>query len=115
MRYIAYTTAGRPSLLQKTVAIVATAALVAVGLMFSAVLFVALLIVLAIGGAYVWWKTREVRRQMKQMHEQVREFQERSTNMQSETFVSETFRGETFEGEIIEGESIRVDTERNKP
>ena len=115
MRYIAYTTANRPSLLQKTVAIVATAALVAVGLMFSAVLFVALLIVLALGWAYVWWKTREVRRQMKQMHDNVRELQERSADMQHETFEREAFRGETYEGEIIEGEAVRVDTERNKP
>jgi UPF0716 family protein affecting phage T7 exclusion len=107
MRHIAYTSTNPPSLLQKTLAIIVTAALVALGLMFSAVLFAAILIVVVIGWAWMWWKTREVRRQMKQMHEQMRDFQERSANMQQESFESGVFRGETFEGEIIEGEVIR--------
>ena len=116
MRYIAYSSTNRPNLLQKAVAIVLTAALVAVGLMFSAVLFVAILIVLAVVGAYMWWKTREVRKQMKQMHEQMRDFQERAASARNDAaFESEVFREEAFEGEIIEGEAVHVDTERNKP
>ena len=97
MRHIAYTSANPPSLLQKMLAIIVTAALVTLGLMFSAVLFAAILIVVVIGWAWMWWKTREVRRQMKQMHEQMRDFQERGANMERETF---------------EGEVIRVDESR---
>ena len=110
MRHIAYTSANPPSLLQKMLAIIVTAALVTLGLMFSAVLFAAILIVVAVG--WMWWKTREVRRQMKQMHEQMRDFQERGANMERETFEGEVFRNETCEGEIIEGEVIRVDESR---
>ena len=104
MRQISYSSANPPSLLQKMLAIIVTAALVTLGLMFSAVLFAAILIVVAVGWAWMWWKTREVRKQMKQMHEQMRDFQEQGANMERETFESEVFRGETFEGEVIEGE-----------
>ncbi len=55
-----------PSLLQKIVAVLATVALFAVALMFSVVLFA---VVVTVGGAawgYLWWKTRALRRQMRE-------------------------------------------------
>jgi hypothetical protein len=65
-----------------------------------------LLIVAVFGGAYLWWKTREVR---KMMRAQMQDFQARSATVQREAF-----KGETFEGEVIEGEVIRVREARDK-
>ncbi len=114
MRQISYSSANPPGLLQKALAIIITAALAVLGFMFSAVLLAIILVALVIGGAYMWWKTREVRRQMRQMQEQMRDFQTRSASAQSEAFESEAFHGEVFEGEIIEGEAVRVDEPRGR-
>lgn len=115
MRQISYSSANPPGLLQKALAIIITAALAVLGFMFSAVLLAIVMVALVVGGAYMWWKTREVRRQMRQMQEQMRDFQARSSSAQSEAFESEAFHGEVFEGEIIEGEAVRVDTEERRP
>lgn len=106
---------GRPNLLQKAVAIIVTAALVTLGLMFSAVLLSVILVVVAVGWVWLWWKTRDVRKQMKQVHEQMREFQQRSAEAQNDAYGSQVFREERYSGEIIEGEVVRVDTETDKP
>ena len=100
MKYLIYTTAKPPGLLQRTAAVVATAGLVALGLMFSAVLLPFILAIIAAIWAWLWWKTRELRRQMKQMQD----FAAQNANVGREIF-----RGEAFEGEIIEGEATRVD------
>jgi uncharacterized protein YneF (UPF0154 family) len=99
-KYLSYTSAGRPSLLRKIVALAGTVVLASLALMFSAILLTALLIVTVIGGAYLWWKTRELRRQMR---EQMQNFPPR--NAQAE---SDVFRGEVYSGEVIEGEVVRV-------
>jgi uncharacterized protein (DUF58 family) len=62
-KYISYSSP--PSLLRKTATVVATVALAGVALMFSAVLLAVVFLVAAFGGAYLWWKTRELRRQMR--------------------------------------------------
>ena len=108
MKYLAYTSSNSPSLLQKTVAVVVTVAVAGVALMFSAMLLAVVLVVGATAWAYLWWKTREARRQIKQMQQTMQGFQERST-----TAEQDIFRGEVFEGEVIEGEAIRVDETRN--
>ena len=55
-----------PSLWRKAVALVVTVGLVGVALMFSVVLFAVLLTVGAAAWAYFWWKTRDLRRQMRE-------------------------------------------------
>lgn len=92
--------------LQKIIAFIATAALVGLVLMFSVVMFAIILAVGAIAGVYLWWKTRELRKQM-------RDFQPRSMPpggglFDGEVFVGEVFEGEALKGEVIEGEAIRV-------
>lgn len=87
--------------LRKVLAFIATLALAGVALMFSAVLLVFILIIIVFGGAILWWKTREIR---KQIRAQMQGFAPRGAAMQSETFA-----GEAFKGEVIEGEVIRVD------
>jgi hypothetical protein len=99
MKYIAYTTARPPSLLGRAALAVSTVALAAVAVMFSAVLLTVILIVGAIAGVWLWWKTREVRRQMRHMQETVQDFQTRNAAAE----------GEAFQGEVFEGEVIRVD------
>jgi uncharacterized iron-regulated membrane protein len=51
--------------LRKLVALLLTAALLGFVLMFSAVLLVIIMIVGAIAGAYLWWKTRQLRKLMR--------------------------------------------------
>lgn len=99
-KYISHTPASRPGPLRKAVALVWTVALAGLALMFSAVLLTAILIVAAIGGAYLWWTTRKLRRQMR---EQMQHFPPRSAPAESDVF-----RGEIYSGEVIEGEAVRV-------
>ncbi len=100
IKYISSTSASRPGLLRKAVAIVWTVALIGLALMFSAVLLTAILIVAVIGGAYLWWKMREIRRLMR---EQMRHFPPPGTQTEGDVF-----RGEVYSGEVIEGEAVRV-------
>jgi uncharacterized protein HemX len=99
MRYISSTTADSPGLLQKVAVVVVTVAMAGVALMFSAVLLTGILIVGTIAGGWLWWRTREVRKQMRQMQEAMQDFQARNPEAQHEAFT----------GEVIEGEVIRVD------
>lgn len=105
MKYIAYTSSSSPSLLRKTVALVATFAVAGAVLMFSAVVLAVMLILGLIAAAYLWWKTRELRKMMKS-------FQPRAAN-DGEAFRAETFREESLKGEIIEGEATRVHEPRD--
>jgi threonine/homoserine/homoserine lactone efflux protein len=105
MKYISYTSSKPPTLLRKTVAIIATAAVVTLGLMFSAVLLAALLVIGVAAFAWLWWKTREARKRMRQMQEQMQNFQARSASAESDV----------FQGEVIEGEVIRRNESRDDP
>lgn len=75
--------------LRKLLALAATVAVMGVVLMFSAVLLVAILIVGTLGGAYLWWKTRELRKQMRDFQAQARALAESASN------------DAVFEGEVI--------------
>ncbi|HEX5364231.1 MAG TPA: hypothetical protein VFW59_08160 [Gallionella sp.] len=101
-KYISYSSTSRPGPLRRLAALVVTVALVALALMFSAVLLAVILIVGAIAGVYLWWKTRAIRKQFKQMQAQMQNASSRSADTQA-------FRAEAFGGEIIEGEAVRVD------
>lgn len=79
------TTTERPSLLRKVVAFIVSAVLIGLVLMFSALLFAVILIVGAIAWGYLWWKTRDLRKQMRQ----------------------HPLGDLVIEGEVIEGEVIR--------
>jgi cobalamin biosynthesis protein CobD/CbiB len=98
IKFIPPSSAQPPGFLGKVLALVATVVLAVVALMFSAVLLAVILVVGAIGFAYLWWKTRAVRRQL-------REMQKFARNAQAQAEVS---RGEVYKGEIIEGEAVRV-------
>lgn len=92
MKYLPHTTATFPSLLRKAGGIVAATALAVLALMFSAVLLVVLLCVGAVAMAFLWWKTRELHRQMRNLPPR-----------------GATKAQEVFEGEVIEGEVVRAE------
>jgi hypothetical protein len=84
--------------LRKLMAITVTAAVLGLVLMFSVVLLVVAAIVGSLGWAYLWWKTREVRKQMREFatREMVREKQADGVGV--------------FEGEVIRV----VDTQKER-
>lgn len=102
MKYISHTSARPPSLLRKTAVIIGAAAVAGLMLIASAVLLGVVVIIGLLASAYLWWKTRELRKQM-------RNFPPRGAAMGSEASKGEVFEGEVIEGEVIEGEVIRVD------
>ena len=65
--------------------------------MFSLVVFSFLLVAAAIAWIYLWWKTRELRKQM-------RIFQNHTVVMGDDVAESQIIGGE-----VIEGEVVRVD------
>ncbi len=97
MKYILYTTPKPPGLLRKIAVIIAAVVVTGLVLMFSAVLLAIVLVVGAGAWAYLWWKTRELRKQMQN-------FPPGSMTMEREAY-----EGQVIEGEVIEGEVIRVD------
>ncbi|MFZ3017057.1 MAG: hypothetical protein WA056_01215 [Gallionella sp.] len=105
IKQISYTSSHRPSLLRKAVTLVGMAALGVVALMFSAVLLAVILVVVVFGGAYLWWKTRAVRKMMREMQGRMRQMQEASAR----TDEPQAFRGEVYEGEVIEVVAVRVE------
>lgn len=102
MKTISYTSTRSPSLLRKTVAVIMTIALAVVALMFSAVILTVLLIMLVIGGSIFWWKTRELRKQMKQHRQNF-------PPPRGATHQSDIFADAEIKGQVIEGEAVRVD------
>jgi len=103
IRYLSYSSSRPASPLQKVTAAVGAVAVVAVAIMFSALL---LPLVLAVVG-YLWWRTRHVRRQLREMQAQMAQQQE--AYARADQTRQDAFQGETFDGVIIEGEAVRVE------
>jgi ABC-type bacteriocin/lantibiotic exporter with double-glycine peptidase domain len=97
IRYELNTPAKTHSLLRKLVTLMVTAALLGLVLMFSAVLLVIITIVGALAWVYLWWKTREMRKQMRDFvpREAEREYKESDVG-------------------VVEGEVIRVVDTQNE-
>lgn len=76
---------------RKVVGLLVTVVVAIIALMFSAVFFSVVAVLGLIAWAYIWWKTREVRKQM-------REFAAQSQEVMREQHAS---NDEVFEGEVI--------------
>jgi len=87
-------TSNSPRLLSRLIGFIITAALIVVGLMFSAVLLVFIVIAGVIAFGYLWWKTRAMRKQM-------REQQNARGGAANDVFGDDDFKGEIIEGEVI--------------
>lgn len=66
MENFSHNTTEPPSLLRKVAAFIVTAVLIGLVLMFSVLLFAVILIVGTMAWGYLWWKTRDLRKQMRQ-------------------------------------------------
>lgn len=87
--------ADTPGMLQKAAAFLLTLAMFVLVLMFSVVLFVIVLTAGAIAMGYFWWRTRELRKKM------------REHPPGGAVIEGEVIEGEVIEGEVIEGEVVR--------
>lgn len=97
IKYIPPSSARPAGLLQKVAGVIVMIVLAGVALMFSVVLLTAILIIAIVGGVYLWWKTRELRKVMKSMQ-----------RAQAAAMQDAPFKGEVSEGEVVEGEVIEV-------
>jgi Flp pilus assembly protein TadB len=91
-RFVLNSPSKPPNVLQRLVVLVVTVAMFALVLMFSAILLVGILVVGAFAFAYVWWKTREVRRVMRMM---------RSVATPEARRAAQASNDGVFEGEVI--------------
>jgi len=87
-------------MLRKVAAFVLTMAMFALVLMFSVVLFAIVLTAGAIAMGYFWWKTRELRKQM-------REHPPGGAVIEGEVIEDEVIEGEVIEGEVIREADFR--------
>ncbi len=102
MRNLPNTSANFADTLRKIAAFIVMLILLGLAFMFSMVVIAVILVAGAIVWAYLWWKTRELRKQM-------RDFPPRGVVMEDDAVESEVIMGE-----VIEGEAIRVDDSHPK-
>jgi Flp pilus assembly protein TadB len=103
MRNLPHTSANIPNPFRNLLAVVATAAAFGLALMFSVVVVAVILVAGMLGWAYLWWKTRELRKQM-------RNYQPPGMVREGEMAENDVIRGEVIEGEVIHV----VDTQEEK-
>ena len=65
IRFVSNFSSKPPGALRRVAALIVTAAVVGLALMFGVVLLVALVLLGTMGWAYLWWKTRELRKMMR--------------------------------------------------
>jgi uncharacterized protein YneF (UPF0154 family) len=102
MRNLPHTSANLPNSLRNLAAVVATAAVFGLALMFSVVVVAVFLAAGTIVWGYLWWKTRELRKQM-------RNYPPRNVSMEQEMAGDDVIRGEVIEGEVIHVVDTRED------
>jgi len=100
-----HATTGPAGLLRKVLTFVVTIAVVCLALMFSALLFAVIAVVVVVAGGYLWWKTRDLRKQMRE------QFQEQPSG--GVIIEGTVIESRMIEGRIIEGEVIRETDARN--
>ena len=95
-----YITTKSPNLVSKVAKIVVSVALIGLALMFSALLLIIIVTVGVIAWGYLWWRTCDLRRQM-------RKHPPSDIVIEGEVIEGKVIEGEVIEGEVIEGEVIR--------
>lgn len=88
MKYELNSPPGSSSPLRKLAAFVVTAGLAGLVLMFSVMLLAVILVVGTIAWGYLWWKSRELRKRMRDFQSQAMERKQRTSDG-------------VFEGEVI--------------
>lgn len=87
--------------LGRLLAYVGTAVVIGLSLMFSVVVFALVVTVGAIAWGYFWWKTRAIRKQMRE------QFNARMNGGDASWGQAQTFRRPPNDANVIEGEVIR--------
>ena len=100
MRNLPHTSANFPNPLRNLLAVVATAAAFGLALMFSVVVVAIILVAGTIAWGYLWWRTRELRKQM-------RNYPPPGMVMEGEMAEDDAIKGEVIEGEVIRMVDIR--------
>lgn len=90
--------------LGRALAVIGGVLVLAVSLMFGLVVFAVLAVVVLCLWGYVWWKTRELRKVMRESLEA----QQRAAANGMDTAAPES------NGEVIEGEAVRVQDDPNR-
>ena len=103
---INFNSRGRPpqGLVAQVLTVIGGALVLGVALMFSLVFFAVVAVAGLIQWLYLWWKTRALRRLMRE--QAARQMNGQSPDSQA--------AGPDSGGEIIEGEAVRVVDERNR-
>lgn len=96
MANLLHTSKHPTDILRKAAALVVTVILIGLALMFSMLVFTAILVVGAMAWGYLWWNTRALRKQM------------RNYPSGDDATGGEIIGSEIIRGEIIEGEATRV-------
>lgn len=89
-----------PSLLGRILGVAASMVLLAGAFVFSLFLFVALAAVGVVLGGYVWWKTRELRKQMRAQMERMQE--QMGQQMTPASSGADVIEGEYVREEVID-------------
>jgi hypothetical protein len=97
IKYVLNSPATSSGPLRKLAALIVTVAMAGLALMFSAVLFAIIIVAGTIAWIYLWWKTRELRKQM-------RDFPPREVTREEKM----------GDGNVFEGEAIRVVDSRDE-
>jgi len=96
MENLPHNSAQSPSILRKLAALIVTLVLLGLALVFSVLVLAVVLTAGAIALGYFWWRTRELRKQMR-----------------DHPPGGVVIEGEVIQSEIIEGEVIREDESRD--
>lgn len=103
---LGYSGPGAPSrvmgIVAKAVTVIGGAILLMSALALSILFFAVVLVIGVLIGGYLWWKTREIRRQI------------RTQFPSDQPSPGEIIEGEIIEGEIIEGEIVEDDARRTQ-
>lgn len=98
MKYVSLAPGRTHGPLRKLAALILTAAMVGLALMFSAVLLAVIALVGAVAWAYLWWKMRGLRKQMGGLH--TRAMRARATASNDPVFEGEVIR-------VVEPEKVK--------
>ena len=94
--------------LGRVLGVIAGTVLAVCALFVSVVAFAAVLVVGAVAGGWLWWKTRDVRRQLRAEMARMQESLQRGTPFGPGSPFDQAARGNrTGDGEVIEGDFIR--------
>lgn len=134
MKYIAYRSPSAAGPLQKLAGAVVAVAIAGALLVFSSIFLAALALLAVIGGAVVWWKTRHLRKIVREMRASMKRARgeydgaygqgpfgpagpsaQSSAQYAKAQYAQDRYTSEErYEGAIIEGEAVRVDEPRQQ-